>query len=99
MSKDLFSEAILQFRVTIGAEDSPALFAALWSIKAPRRRVSRFRDLAIKGLLLEQFGAHAVGLNAGGRQAGAGGPVSSSNNTKTSSMSVSEQLSWGDDGA
>ena len=40
-------------KVTISREEHPALYETLFSITNPRRRMRRFRDLVIMGLMVE----------------------------------------------
>ncbi|MEO8248230.1 MAG: hypothetical protein ABI589_02575 [Burkholderiales bacterium] len=96
MSDALFAQASIQFRVTVGAEDAPALFNALHSIKIARRRVHRFRELAIKGLLLEQLGVQALAPPASGQVKADRQQLPEPLSHRTS-VSVSDQLSWGDE--
>lgn len=50
----------IQLRITIAAEEAPALFSTLLSIKDRRRRVRRLRELAIQGLLIERMGGQLM---------------------------------------
>jgi hypothetical protein len=50
-------EGTLRLKLTISREEHPAMFEALSSIRNPRRRAGRLKDLVIRALLLEQAGA------------------------------------------
>ena len=55
-----------KIKLTIAREECPGLHAALSAIREPKRRASRLRELAAKGLLLESHGlaaSTAAGLN------------------------------------
>jgi hypothetical protein len=43
----------VRIKVTISREEHPALYETLLSITNPRRRMRRFRDLVIMGLMVE----------------------------------------------
>lgn len=43
----------VRIKVTISREEHPALYETLFSITNPRRRMRRFRDLVIMGLMVE----------------------------------------------
>ena len=43
----------VRIKVTISREEHPALYEMLFSITNPRRRMRRFRDLVIMGLMVE----------------------------------------------
>jgi hypothetical protein len=46
-------DAPVRIKVTISREEHPALYETLLSITNPRRRMRRFRDLVIMGLMVE----------------------------------------------
>jgi hypothetical protein len=50
-------EGTLRLKLTISREEHPSLFDALSSIRNPRRRAGRLKDLVIRALMLEQAGA------------------------------------------
>jgi hypothetical protein len=50
------SASKLQVKVTVMADETPALFAALSGVRNPRNRAARVKDLAAKGLLIEGVG-------------------------------------------
>ncbi|WP_157269079.1 hypothetical protein [Azohydromonas aeria] len=55
-----------EIKLTIAREECPGLHSALSAIREPRRRASRLRELAAKGLLLESHGLAApptAGMN------------------------------------
>lgn len=55
-----------RIKLTIAREECPGLHAALSTIREPKRRASRLRELAAKGLLLESHGLAAptaAGMN------------------------------------
>jgi hypothetical protein len=43
----------VRIKMTISREEHPALYETLFSITNPRRRMRRFRDLVIMGLMVE----------------------------------------------
>jgi hypothetical protein len=43
----------LLMKITVAADETPELFRTLRSVKDPRRRTRRLKDLATKGLLFE----------------------------------------------
>jgi hypothetical protein len=51
---------MVRMKLTISREEHPAMFEALISIRNPRRRTGRLKELVIKALTLEQVGATAV---------------------------------------
>ena len=53
-------EGTVRIKLTISREDHPAMFEALASIRNPRRRTGRLKELVIKALILEQVGATAA---------------------------------------
>ena len=76
----------VRIKLTISREEHPAMFEALASIRNPRRRTGRLKELVVKALTLEQVGATAVlgplllegarpGIAAGGETASAGSPA------------------------
>jgi hypothetical protein len=81
-------DGAVRIKLTISREEHPAMFEALASIRNPRRRTGRLKELVVKALTLEQVGATAVlgpplldgarpGIAAGGETAGAGPPATS----------------------
>lgn len=69
-------DGTVRMKLTISREEHPALFEALYSIRNPRRRTGRLKDLVIKALALEQVGVSAVlpaPLGRGGPEPGAAG--------------------------
>ncbi len=59
-------DGTVRMKVTISRDEHPALFEALFSIRNPRHRTGRLKDLVIRGLMLELTGGT---LGAMGRQA------------------------------
>ena len=81
-------DGLVRMKLTISREEHPEMFDALISIRNPRRRTGRLKELVIKALTLEQVGATAVlgplladgarsGVAQGGEAAGAGPPATS----------------------
>lgn len=79
-------DGTVRMKLTISREEHPAMFEALASIRNPRRRTGRLKELVVKALTLEQVGATAVlgplhldgarpGIAAGGETASAGPPA------------------------
>ena len=79
---------MVRIKLTISREEHPAMFEALASIRNPRRRTGRLKELVVKALTLEQVGATAVlgpllrdgahpGVAPGGEAARAGPPAAS----------------------
>lgn len=52
-------DGTVRMKLTISREEHPAMFEALISIRNPRRRTGRLKELVIKALTLEQVGATA----------------------------------------
>ena len=52
--------ATVRMKLTISRDEHPAMFDALISIRNPRRRSGRLKELVIKALTLEQLGATTV---------------------------------------
>ena len=88
-------DGIVRMKLTISREEHPAIFEALVSIRNPRRRTGRLKELVIKALTLEQVGATAIlgplladgarqGVAPGGEAARVGPPATS----------VSSMLEW-----
>jgi hypothetical protein len=50
----------VRIKLTISREEHPAMFEALASIRNPRRRTGRLKELVVKALTLEQVGATAA---------------------------------------
>jgi hypothetical protein len=50
----------VRIKLTISREEHPAMFEALASIRNPRRRTGRLKELVVKALTLEQVGATAI---------------------------------------
>ena len=82
------SDGAVRIKLTISREEHPAMFEALASIRNPRRRTGRLKELVVKALTLEQVGATAVldpplpdgarpGIAAGGETARASPPATS----------------------
>ena len=76
----------VRIKLTISREEHPAMFEALASIRNPRRRTGRLKELVVKALTLEQVGATAIlgpllpdgarpGVAPGGEAARAGPPA------------------------
>ena len=76
----------VRIKLTISREEHPAMFEALASIRNPRRRTGRLKELVVKALTLEQVGATAIlgpllpdgarpGVAPGGEAAMAGPPA------------------------
>jgi hypothetical protein len=53
-------DGTVRIKLTISREEHPAMFEALASIRNPRRRTGRLKELVVKALTLEQVGATAV---------------------------------------
>jgi hypothetical protein len=53
-------EGTVRIKLTISREEHPAMFEALSSIRNPRRRTGRLKELVVKALTLEQVGATAA---------------------------------------
>ena len=53
-------DGAVRIKLTISREEHPAMFDALASIRNPRRRTGRLKELVVKALTLEQVGATAV---------------------------------------
>jgi hypothetical protein len=53
-------DGTVRMKLTISREEHPAMFDALVSIRNPRRRTGRLKELVIKALTLEQVGAAAL---------------------------------------
>ena len=49
----------VRIKLTISREEHPAMFEALASIRNPRRRTGRLKELVVKALTLEQVGQMA----------------------------------------
>jgi len=88
-------DGTVRMKLTISREEHPAMFEALVSIRNPRRRTGRLKELVIKALTLEQVGATAAlrpllldgarpGVATGGGAARVGPPATS----------VSSMLEW-----
>jgi hypothetical protein len=50
----------VRLKMTISREEHPAMFDALVSIRNPRHRTGRIKELVVKALTLEQIGAAAM---------------------------------------
>ena len=81
-------EGTVRIKLTISREEHPAMFEALASIRNPRRRTGRLKELVVKALTLEQVGATAglgpllldgarPGVTPGGDTTRAGPPATS----------------------
>ena len=79
-------DGTVRMKLTISREEHPAMFEALASIRNPRRRTGRLKELVVKALTLEQVGATAAlgpllldgarpGVVPGGETARAGSPA------------------------
>ena len=79
-------DGTVRMKLTISCEEHPAMFEALASIRNPRRRTGRLKELVVKALTLEQVGATAIlgpllpdgalpGVAPGGEAARAGPPA------------------------
>jgi hypothetical protein len=82
-------------KVTISREEHPALYETLLSITNPRRRMRRFRDLVIMGLMVElNRGAMVPTAQAtrGIPELGAAGREGAE--TGQARMSVTSMLEW-----
>ena len=53
-------DGTVRIKLTISREEHPAMFEALASIRSPRRRTGRLKELVVKALTLELVGAAAV---------------------------------------
>ena len=53
-------DGTVRMKLTISREEHPAMFEALASIRNPRRRTGRLKELVVKALTLEQVGATAA---------------------------------------
>jgi hypothetical protein len=53
-------DGTVRMKLTISREEHPAMFEALASIRSPRRRTGRLKELVVKALILEQVGATAA---------------------------------------
>jgi hypothetical protein len=53
-------DGTVRIKLTISREEHPAMFEALVSIRNPRRRTGRLKELVVKALTLEQVGATAA---------------------------------------
>lgn len=88
-------DGMVQMKLTISREEHPAMFEALISIRNPRRRTGRLKELVIKALALELVGAPAVPglLLADGARPGVarGGETARSGPAATS---VTSMLEW-----
>lgn len=91
----LRKDGMVRMKLTISHEEHPAMFEALASIRNPRRRIGRLKELVIKALTLEQVGATAVfgpPPHDGARQGIApGGDIS---NAGPPATSVASMLEW-----
>ena len=88
-------EGPVRLKVTISREEHPALYETLFSITNPRRRMRRFRDLVIMGLMVE-LNCRAMVLTA---QARTGIPEQSTAGRKDTETgqartSVTSMLEW-----
>lgn len=86
----------VRMKLTISRDEHPAMFDALISIRNPRRRTGRLKELVIKALTLEQLGATAV---LDGRLQSVGGLAADAAGTATekagpSGTSVTSMLEW-----
>lgn len=85
----------LTVKVTIALVENPDLFLAMRSIRELRRRSTRIRDLAIKGLLSERHGsvpgtdAHSTGRTSVGAHNVA--------QTRRNAETVDAMLDWDSD--
>ena len=98
MSTNRLCRGPIQFRVTVGADDAPALFAALSTAKAGRARVLRFRELAVKGLLIEQLGLKAIDA-IGAAAAASMADAQPAKDGGATWISVDETVDWFEEGA
>ena len=53
-------DGTVRIKLTISREEHPAMFEALASIRNPRRRTGRLKELVVKALTLELVGATPV---------------------------------------
>ncbi len=53
-------DGTVRMKLTISREEHPAMFEALASIRNPRRRTGRLKELVVKALTMEQVGATAA---------------------------------------
>lgn len=85
----------VRMKLTISREEHPVMFDALISIRNPRRRTGRLKELVIKALTLEQVGAMAM---LGLLQGDGGLAVAASGNAAVKAdlpgTSVTSMLDW-----
>ena len=88
-------DGTVRMKLTISREEHPALFEALFSIRNPRRRTGRLKDLIIKALALEQVGGTQIllGLQAAGSLA-AGAAGAGATTIGQPRTSVTSMLEW-----
>ncbi|MDP1691782.1 MAG: hypothetical protein Q8L49_07520 [Burkholderiaceae bacterium] len=88
-------DGMVRMKLTISREEHPEMFDALISIRSPRRRTGRLKELVIKALTLEQVGATAVlgPLLVDGARSGVA-PIGEAARAGPPTTSVTSMLEW-----
>ena len=87
--------ATVRLKLTISREEHPVMFDALISIRNPRRRTGRLKELVIKALTLEQVGAMAMlGLLQGDGGLAAAASGNAAVKAGLPGTSVTSMLDW-----
>jgi hypothetical protein len=88
-------DGTVRMKLTLSREEHPVMFEALVSIRNPRRRTGRLKELVIKALTLEQVGATALvgALLADGARPGVA-PASETTRSGPPAASVTSMLEW-----